>query len=375
MVVIPNIRRKYMVGRVPRGVPIPMSSCVVMLASDSVTYTGSARTVGVTVTFDGATLAVNTDYTLSYSNNVNLGPATVTVTGMGQFTGSVTKTFYVVRSGGQDSAWTFDLSKTSDPEKSASLADGNSALVPYHLQAVNDAMVFFVDKSSRRMYLWGFDDGHEYDVGHVSQSYMSRSDVLSHCLFGEIASNGGVAVYSADTYGYIWHRPLQTEFDLTSLGSESTSIGSYVNSRICLPKGGGRLVRKVYNSSDFYVYDCASAFDYSSLSQSSLYNFSNYGADVKSKADLSSGSLTWKDFQVSGDGKVIVASVTVGSVEVVARIDFEIAWELGSGSVSSAFVVPSGVSGVQAVMIDPQGSKMFLFSTGDGKLHEYSLSA
>ena len=97
MVVLPNIRRKYMVGRIPKGATVPMPSCVVTLAADSATYTGSARTVGVTVTWEGATLAVNTDYTLAYSNNVNLGPATVTVTGMGQFAGSVTKTFYIVQ--------------------------------------------------------------------------------------------------------------------------------------------------------------------------------------------------------------------------------------------------------------------------------------
>ena len=110
MVVLPNIRRKYMVGRIPKGATVPMSDCVVTLATDSATYTGSARTVGVTVTWEGATLAVNTDYTLAYSNNVNLGPATVTVTGMGQFSGSVTKTFHIVEASA--SPWSFDLTKT-----------------------------------------------------------------------------------------------------------------------------------------------------------------------------------------------------------------------------------------------------------------------
>ncbi len=96
MVVLPSIRRKYMNPRIPRGETVSMSECVVTLASDSVSYTGGARTVGVTVMWNGEALSVNADYTLSYANNVNLGPATVTVTGMGQFSGSVTKTFYVV---------------------------------------------------------------------------------------------------------------------------------------------------------------------------------------------------------------------------------------------------------------------------------------
>ena len=117
--ILPSIRRKYMVSRIPKGATVSMSECVVTLATDSVQYNGQPRTVGVAVTWQGATLAVNTDYTLSYANNTNLGPATVTVTGMGQFSGSVTKTFYIVSSGG--AVWLdFDLTKTVFVGKSAS---------------------------------------------------------------------------------------------------------------------------------------------------------------------------------------------------------------------------------------------------------------
>ena len=111
MVILPSIRRKYMASRIPKGTTMPMSACVVTLASDYVAYSGQPRTIGVTVTWEGATLTVNTDYTLSYANNKNLGPATVTVTGMGQFSGSVTKTFYIVS--GSNVPWTFDITKTS----------------------------------------------------------------------------------------------------------------------------------------------------------------------------------------------------------------------------------------------------------------------
>ena len=111
MVILPSIRRKYMASRIPTGTTMPMSACVVTLASDYVAYSGQPRTIGVTVTWEGATLTVNTDYTLSYANNKNLGPATVTVTGMGQFSGSVTKTFYIVS--GSNVPWTFDITKTT----------------------------------------------------------------------------------------------------------------------------------------------------------------------------------------------------------------------------------------------------------------------
>ena len=65
-------------------------------AIPSQTYTGSAITPTVTVTYDGATLAEGTDYTVAYSNNVSPGTATVTITGIGGYTGSTSVTFTIV---------------------------------------------------------------------------------------------------------------------------------------------------------------------------------------------------------------------------------------------------------------------------------------
>ncbi|MCR4827178.1 MAG: InlB B-repeat-containing protein [Bacteroidales bacterium] len=59
-------------------------------------YTGSAITPTVTVSFDGEhNLTQGTDYIVSYANNVNAGDATVTGTGIGNYTGTPTKTFQI----------------------------------------------------------------------------------------------------------------------------------------------------------------------------------------------------------------------------------------------------------------------------------------
>ncbi len=58
-------------------------------------YTGSAVTPTVTVKDGSTTLVSGTDYTLTYSNNVNLGTATVKITGKGNYTGSITKNFTI----------------------------------------------------------------------------------------------------------------------------------------------------------------------------------------------------------------------------------------------------------------------------------------
>ena len=59
------------------------------------TYTGSAITQTPAVTYSGKTLTLNTDYTVSYSNNTNAGTATVTITGKGNYTGSKSVTFTI----------------------------------------------------------------------------------------------------------------------------------------------------------------------------------------------------------------------------------------------------------------------------------------
>ncbi len=60
-------------------------------------YTGKAIKPSVTVKYNGKTLKLNTDYVLTYKNNVNAGNASVTVTGKGKYSGSVTKKFTIAK--------------------------------------------------------------------------------------------------------------------------------------------------------------------------------------------------------------------------------------------------------------------------------------
>lgn len=77
-------------------VRIPASSFKVVLDESSYTYNGKARKPGVTVTYKGKELEEDTDYTVSYKNNVNAGKATVTVVGASpKYTGTAKKTFKI----------------------------------------------------------------------------------------------------------------------------------------------------------------------------------------------------------------------------------------------------------------------------------------
>ncbi len=58
-------------------------------------YSGEAQTPSVTVSLDGQPLVADRDYTVSYADNVNVGEATVTVTGAGNYQGAVQTKFAI----------------------------------------------------------------------------------------------------------------------------------------------------------------------------------------------------------------------------------------------------------------------------------------
>lgn len=60
-------------------------------------YTGSAVKPAIEVKDGETSLSVNSDFTVSYSNNVNAGTATVTVSGTGNYTGTLSKEFTITR--------------------------------------------------------------------------------------------------------------------------------------------------------------------------------------------------------------------------------------------------------------------------------------
>lgn len=70
-------------------------SAVSISSIESQRYTGSAISPDVTVTYNGRTLIKGTDYTVSYSNNINVGTATATITGKGNFSGTVSTNFKI----------------------------------------------------------------------------------------------------------------------------------------------------------------------------------------------------------------------------------------------------------------------------------------
>ncbi len=76
--------------------PKTITGSFLTLSGTTATYTGSAIT-SITATVKDGTTTLNTTnhYTVAYTNNTNVGSATITVTGKGNYTGSVSKDFTI----------------------------------------------------------------------------------------------------------------------------------------------------------------------------------------------------------------------------------------------------------------------------------------
>ena len=82
-------------AEIPALSRISISKASVTLSTSTYAYDGKAKKPGVTVKLNGKTLKNGTDYTVSYSNNTKVGTAKVTITGKGNYTGSVSKTYKI----------------------------------------------------------------------------------------------------------------------------------------------------------------------------------------------------------------------------------------------------------------------------------------
>ncbi|MCL2652281.1 MAG: bacterial Ig-like domain-containing protein [Propionibacteriaceae bacterium] len=96
-----SVTISYTEGGVTRTASVSVTVNLIDLSSATVTvsgpaaYTGAALTPTVTVSLGGIALVQSQDYTVTYYNNTNAGTATVTITGAGNYTGTITQQFTI----------------------------------------------------------------------------------------------------------------------------------------------------------------------------------------------------------------------------------------------------------------------------------------
>lgn len=81
----------------PRPEENDISKCSVAVKPGAYISDGTEKRPSVTVRDKDSLLVENTDYTLRYEDNINVGRARIVITGMGKYQGTVTKYFIIVK--------------------------------------------------------------------------------------------------------------------------------------------------------------------------------------------------------------------------------------------------------------------------------------
>lgn len=114
---------------------VSISSCTAALSTTLYTYTGTAKKPVVRIKSGSKTLIRNTDYTLTYSNNINVGTASVTIKGKGKYSGTKKLTYKIkaVRTAGGVKAAATSSSRIKVSWSAVACADG------YYVQKYNSS--------------------------------------------------------------------------------------------------------------------------------------------------------------------------------------------------------------------------------------------
>ena len=150
------------------------------------TYTGNELTQTVTVTVNGKTLTVGTDYTVSDLTGTEPGSYPVTVAGTGNYTGEVTKSFTISKAQISSAAITYDAGpygytgKEWKPEVAVSFNDAAlTADTDYTVSYENN-----INAGTAKIIITGIGD---HFTGSTEKTFTINSAEISGCTFAPIA--------------------------------------------------------------------------------------------------------------------------------------------------------------------------------------------
>ena len=150
------------------------------------TYTGNELTQTVTVTVNGKTLTVGTDYTVSDLTGTKPGSYPVTVAGTGNYTGTVTKSFEIAKADISSAEITYDAGpygytgKEWKPEVAVSFNDAAlTADTDYTVSYENN-----INAGTAKIIITGIGD---HFTGSTEKTFTINSAEISGCTFAPIA--------------------------------------------------------------------------------------------------------------------------------------------------------------------------------------------
>ena len=190
------------------------------------TYTGNELTQTVTVTVNGKTLTVGTDYTVSDLTGTEPGSYPVTVAGTGNYTGTVTKSFEIAKADISSAAITYDAGpygytgKEWKPEvtvsfNSATLTAGNDYTVSYENN---------INAGTAKIIITGIGD---HFTGLTEKTFTINSAEISGCTFAPIADvTYNTRAHTPEVTVAISGRTLEADKDYTVSYASNVNAGT-----------------------------------------------------------------------------------------------------------------------------------------------------
>lgn len=191
------------------------------------TYTGNELTQTVTVTVNGKTLTVGTDYTVSDLTGTEPGSYPVTVAGTGNYTGTVTKSFEIAKADISSAEITYDAGpygytgKEWKPEVAVSFNDAAlTADTDYTVSYENN-----INAGTAKIIITGIGD---HFTGSTEKTFTINSAEISGCTFAPIADvTYNTTAHTPEVTVAISGRTLEADKDYTvSYGEDCINAGT-----------------------------------------------------------------------------------------------------------------------------------------------------
>ncbi len=190
------------------------------------TYTGNELTQTVTVTVNGKTLTVGTDYTVSDLTGTEPGSYPVTVAGTGNYTGEVTKSFTISKAQISSAAITYDAGpygytgKEWKPEVAVSFNDAAlTADTDYTVSYENN-----INAGTAKIIITGIGD---HFTGSTEKTFTINSAEISGCTFAPIADvTYNTRAHTPEVTVAISGRTLEADKDYTVSYASNVNAGT-----------------------------------------------------------------------------------------------------------------------------------------------------
>ena len=166
----------------------------------SFTYDGTAKQPAVTVKDGETVLTENTDYTLSYENNVNAGTAKVIATGKGNYSGTKETTFTIAKA---------DVSVTAPTAKTGLVFNGTAQALAEAGTAVGGQMLYSTDGTNYSETVPAKTDAGNYTVYYKVAGDQNHSDVAAQTLTVAIAK-AALTNVTLDKTSVVYNKAEQT---------------------------------------------------------------------------------------------------------------------------------------------------------------------